>query len=116
MIDEDGADLGASGPSAFGGAPTRWAALTSPWSEDRIRERLRRAVADQAPSESPVVLSVSENKRGFLVRFKAGARTLAGEITVKGWADGTQVHVAVPTEENPKQLRLLVDWLEPLLK
>lgn len=81
-----------------------------------MREALRRELARQLPAEERVVLAGAESKRGFVQTFKAGSRTLIGEVDLASWDGGTQIHVAVPAEQKARDFKILVDWLTHVLR
>jgi len=108
-------EIDGPGPTRPGLQEARWSTLESPLPEDDVRERIRRALAPRQPFAYGKVISGSERRQGFLIRFRSGARILVGEVALAAWEGGTQVHVALPVEQKRKDLDILVDWLGRVL-
>ena len=89
----------------------RWGTLELSLPEDAVRERIRAALLPRQPFAYGAVVSGSESRRGFLLRFRAKSRVLAGEVELAAWEGGTQVHVAVPAEQKPRDFEVLMKWL-----
>jgi hypothetical protein len=94
---------------------SRWATIESPLPEPECRQRILRALEPRQPHAYGAVMSGSEGRHGFLLRFKSGRKILAGEVELAGWDGGTQLHLAIPAEQDERHLAVLAKWLERVL-
>ena len=98
------------------GPASRWATLGSNLTADEVRAQIRQALAPRQPFAYGPVSRVTEDRHGFLLRFKSRGRVLLGEVEIAGWEGGTQVQVIVPAEQKRKDSEVLVSWIRRVLE